>query len=122
MRHSIRQSKSQQLLVHRAQLLRANLSWPEQVLWKAIRSGQLGVPFRRQVPIGRYIVDFVAPRAKLVVEVDGSSHRLKRSADARRDRKLARLGYRVLRLEAKLVLMNLPAALQRICAALREGG
>jgi len=52
-----RQSKHQQLLVHRAQLLRANLSWPEQVLWNAIRSGQLGVAFRRQVPLGRYIAE-----------------------------------------------------------------
>jgi len=120
MRHSTRQSKNQQLLVHRAQLLRANLSWPEQVLWNAIRSGQLGVPFRRQVPIGRFVADFVAPRVKLIVEVGGSCHRFKQSADALRDRKLARLGYRVLRLEAKLVLTNLPAALQHICEALRE--
>ena len=92
MRYSTRQSKTQQLLVHRARLLRANPSWPEQVLWKAIRSGQLGVPFRRQVPLGCYVGDFVAPRAKLIVEVDGSSHRVKQVADARRDRKLARLG------------------------------
>ena len=68
-------------------------------------------------PLGRYMVDFVAPRAKLIVEVDGSFHRVKQSADARRDRKLARLGYRVLRLEADLVLRRLPLALQRI----REG-
>ena len=121
MRPSTRPSKNQQLLIHRARLLRANLSWPEQVLWKAIRSGQLGVPFRRQVPLGGYIADFVAAHAKLIVEVDGSAHRFKQSADARRDRKLARFGYKVLRFEAKLVLMNLPAALQRICEALREG-
>ena len=120
MRHSTRPSKHQQLLVHRARLLRGNLSWPEQVLWKAIRSGQLGVPFRRQVPLGCSIVDFVAPRAKLIVEVDGGSHRFKQSADARRDRKLARLGYRVLRLEAGLVLKHLPFALQRIRELLRE--
>ena len=119
MRHGTRHSKHQQLLVHRAQLLRANLSWPEQVLWNAIRSGQLGVPFRRQVPLGRYIADFVAPRAQVIVEVDGSSHRFKQSADARRDRKLTRLGYRVLRLEADLVLRHLPLALERIREALR---
>jgi len=98
--------------------MRAYPSPSEQVLWNAIRSGQLGVPFRRQVPLGRYIVDFLAPRAKLVIEVDGSSHRFKQAADARRDRKLGRLGYRVLRLEAGVVLRHLPLALQRIRAVL----
>ena len=122
MRHSTRQSKAQQLLIHRAQLLRANPSWPEQVLWNAIRSGKLGVPFRRQVPLGGYIADFVAPRAKLIVEVDGSCHSFKRVADARRDRKLARLGYKVLRLEADLVMKELPLALQHVREALHEGG
>ena len=82
----------------------------------------IGVPFRRQVPLGSYIADFVAPRAKLVVEVDGPCHERRRAFDARRDRKLARLGYRVLRLEARLVLHQLPVALQRIRQALGEGG
>ena len=122
MRHSIRQSKNQQLLVHRAQLLRANLSWPEQILWNAIRSGQLGVPFRRQVVVDRFIVDLVAPQAKLIVEVDGAQHQLRRSADQRRDRKLARLGYRVLRLEAQLVIKQLPLAIERVREALQKGG
>jgi very-short-patch-repair endonuclease len=57
--------------------------------------------FRRQVVIGeKFIVDFVAPRETLVVEVDGRAyHERRHAADARRDRKLARLGYRVLRLD-----------------------
>ncbi len=122
MRRTKHQSKVQQLLIHRAQLLRVNPSWPEQVLWNAIRSGQLGVPFRRQVPVGRFIVDFVAPQAKLAVEVDGRCHQLKRASDARRDRKLSRLGYRVLRLEAELVLKQLPIALQRVREALARTG
>jgi very-short-patch-repair endonuclease len=76
------------------------------------------VAFRRQVVIGRTIVDFVAPRARLVIEVDGAHHRLRRAADARRDAKLARLGYRVLRLEAELVMRRLPVALARLREAL----
>jgi very-short-patch-repair endonuclease len=92
------------------------------VLWKAIRSGQLGVPFRRQVPLGRYIADFVAPRARLIVEVDGGAHRFKQAADTRRDRKLARLSYTVLRLEAQLVITTLQFALQRVHEALRKPG
>ena len=100
--------------------MRAFPSPPEDKLWRAIRSCQLGVPFRRQVVIGRSIVDFVAPRASLVVEVDGAQHRLRRAADARRDRKLARLGYRVLRLEAELVMRELPVALSRVREALGQ--
>ena len=113
-------SKTKELLQHRAQLMRAYPSAPEQALWLAIRSGQLGIPFRRQVPLGRYIGDFVAAQAKLVVEVDGPCHDRRRAADARRDRKLGRLGYRVLRLEAELVVKQLPVALALVRVAQRE--
>jgi very-short-patch-repair endonuclease len=112
--------KTKQLLQHRAQLMRACPSPPEQALWLAIRSGQLGVPFRRQYPIGSFVADFAAPQAKLVVEVDGRCHERRRAADARRDRKLARMGYRVLRLEARLVLTQLPVALAKVRRALAE--
>jgi very-short-patch-repair endonuclease len=114
--------KTKHLLQRRAQLMRTNPSAPERALWFAIRSGQLGVAFRRQAVLGRYIVDFVAPQAKLVVEVDGQCHERRRAADARRDRKLACFGYRVLRLEAQLVLTNLPMALTRMRLALAETG
>jgi very-short-patch-repair endonuclease len=118
MRHKVIDSRTKQLLVHRAQLMRAYPSWPERVLWRALHSGQLGVPFRRQVVLGRYIVDFVAPRARLVVEVDGPQHERRRAADARRDRALGRLGYRVLWVDAGVVVRELPVALERIRAAL----
>ena len=75
--------------------------------------------FRRQVVIGRVIVDFVAPRARLIVEVDGGNHSARESADARRDRKLARMGYRVLRLDADLVRRDVHAAVEQIRTALR---
>jgi len=119
MRSKIVSPKTKQLLVRCAQLMRACPSPPEEKLWGALRSGKLGVPFRRQVVIGRYIVDFVAPRVRLVVEVDGAHHRLRRAADARRDAKVRRLGYRVLRLEAGLVTLEPAAALARVEAALR---
>jgi very-short-patch-repair endonuclease len=57
---------------------------------------------------------------KLVVEVDGEYHAPRRSADARRDRVLRRLGYRVLRLEAELVVRDVELALARIRGALAE--
>lgn len=88
-------------------------------LWQALRGAALGVAFKRQVPLaGRYIVDFLAPQVRVVVEVDGSSHATQQLADERRDRQLARLGYRVLRIPAALVMRDLAAAVQRIAAAL----
>jgi very-short-patch-repair endonuclease len=89
------------------------------VLWQALRGGALGLAFKRQVPLGdRYIADFFAPLVGLVVEVDGSVHRSSRAADRRRDEKLRRLGYRVVRVDAALVLRNANAALSVISAAL----
>jgi very-short-patch-repair endonuclease len=81
---------------------------------------ELGVEFRRQVVIAnQFIVDFLAPRIKLVMEVDGRAcHERRPCADARRDRKLARLGYRVLRIDADLVERDFPAAALLISAAL----
>jgi very-short-patch-repair endonuclease len=70
--------------------MRSALTPSEQALWTLLRDKQLGVWFRRQVPIGRYIADFAAVGVRLVVD--------RRTADARRDRALARLGFRVLRL------------------------
>jgi leucyl-tRNA synthetase len=117
-KQSRQQLKFQALLAERAHCFRHNLSENERILWSRISGKQLGVAFRRQFPVGKYIVDFVAPRAKLIVEVDDRSHELKRAADARRDRDLGRLGYRVLRIPAELVRGNLAEAVARIVAAL----
>jgi very-short-patch-repair endonuclease len=89
-------------------------------LWRALRSSQLGVAFRRQVPLLSFIADFYAPSARLVVEVDGGYHARRVSADARRDRKLARAGYRVVRLQAELVMRDLTAAVRAVRHALDE--
>jgi very-short-patch-repair endonuclease len=90
----------------------------EAALWAALRAKQLGVEFRRQVPVLRFIVDFLAPRERLVVEIDGGYHARRMRADARRDQKLRRAGYRVLRIPSELVMQNLPEALATIRASL----
>jgi len=78
-----------------------------------------GNPFRRQVLVGnQYIVDFPAPTIGLVVEIDGLYHARRVVADARRDRYLTRLGYRVLRLDSDLVLRRLAAAVERVREAI----
>jgi very-short-patch-repair endonuclease len=92
-------------------------------LWEALRGGALGAQFRRQVPLcGRYIVDFLAPAARLVVEVDGGYHAKRQRADAWRDRGLRRLDYRVLRLPADLVMQSTAEAVQRVVQALSSAG
>lgn len=85
------------LLAERARGMRFAPTSTEALLWSALRGSRLGVQFRRQFVIGRYIVDFCAPAAKLVVEIDGGYHKCIASADARRDSALQQHGFRVLR-------------------------
>ena len=115
-RHSQRSST---LEIH-ARQHRSALTSTEQTLWTELQGGRLGVWFRRQVVIGRFIVDFLAPRERLVIEVDGAYHANRVGADQRRDRKLARMGYRVLRLDAELVRRDVHAAVARVRAALAQ--
>jgi very-short-patch-repair endonuclease len=98
---------------------RSQLTESEATLWSALKARQLGVSFRRQVPVaGLFIADFLAPSIKLIVEVDGAIHARKQDPDARRDRKLQRAGFRIVRISAQLVLRDLQAAVAFIRAAL----
>ena len=98
------------VLVARPRLMRFAPTESEALLWGELRGGRLGVVFRRQVVIDRYIADFAAREARLVVEVDGRCHERRGAADARRDRALRHAGWRVVRVEAELVLRALPEA------------
>ena len=118
---SYQQIQREILLSQRAHEMRREPTRSEAALWAAISRGQLGVSFRRQVPLGnQYIADFVAPAVKLIIEVDGAYHRRRVTADARRTRVLGRLGYRVLRIDAELVLRELPAAVEAVREALQS--
>ena len=74
--------------------------------------------FRRQVRIGRYIVDFASHRAKLVVEIDGGQHVEQAAADAERTRFLESEGYRVVRFWNNEVLTKIDGVLEAIASAL----
>ena len=78
-----------------------------------------GATFRRQTPIGPYIVDFVCHAAKLVIEIDGGQHFESRQEqrDARRDAYLANKGFRVLRFNNHDVMTNREGVLETIAAA-----
>ncbi len=109
--------RSSPLIIARAREMRFAMTESEQILWRELRGGRLGVAFRRQVPIGRYVADFAAPTLKLVVEVDGGCHVRRIAADARRDRVLRRWGFTVLRVEAELVRRELSQAVALVRAA-----
>jgi very-short-patch-repair endonuclease len=102
------------LVASRARQMRFALTPSEQKLWSEIAGCWLGVRFRRQVPIGRYVVDFLAPQVRLVVEVDGEYHSRRKGLDARRDEALRRWGYHVLRLDAELVEREVAVAVERV--------
>ena len=111
--------KSQARLELFARQHRSRLTESEARLWSAINARRLGVSFRRQVPVaGQFIADFCAPAIGLVVEVDGAIHARKAGPDARRDLKLRRAGFRIVRVSAESVLGDLPAAVALIRAAL----
>ncbi|MDF1592141.1 MAG: endonuclease domain-containing protein [Desulfobacterales bacterium] len=81
-----------------ARHLRKNLTDAEQLLWRHIRGRQLkGYKFRRQSPVGKYIVDFVCFENRLVIELDGGQHARRRSYDHQREQWLHSQGFRVIR-------------------------
>ncbi len=106
------------VLTARATDMRAAPTATEALLWQRLAGSQLGVGFRRQLVIGDFIADFAAPAARLVVEVDGPYHAGRGDRDARRDRALARAGWRVVRVRGDLVAGDLDAAVAIIVAAL----
>jgi len=112
--------KRGELLEGRAAAMRGDLNGVESALWRELSVSKLGVAFRRQVVVGEFIADFAAPSVKLIVEVDGSYHAKCIRSDARRDKRLGRLGFRVLRLPHEVVLKNMPAAVALIRVALAE--
>jgi very-short-patch-repair endonuclease len=68
----------------------------ESKLWSHIRNDQLGITFRRQHAIGNYIPDFCCPKAKLIIELDGSQHLEQEEYDQERTKYLESLGYKVI--------------------------
>jgi very-short-patch-repair endonuclease len=95
----------------RARALRTNATDAERTLWRHLRARALdGHKFVRQVPIDRYVVDFICREARLIIELDGGQH-AGSAYDAARDAALGRLGYRVVRYWNADVLRNLEGVL-----------
>lgn len=93
----------------------------EKLLWQKLRRRQLGgYKFRRQHPIGNYIVDFYCAETKLIVEVDGDIHAYQESYDKERTKDLEALGYQVVRFWNEQVLKETIGVLEMILAACDE--
>jgi len=107
------------LTVQRARGLRLQSSATGSVLWNELRNRKLrGIKFRRQQPLGPYIVDFYAPQLRLAVEVDGPHHEQSKEKDLQRQHFLEQQGVRFLRIPAVDIDTNLKACVERIAAAL----
>jgi very-short-patch-repair endonuclease len=95
--------------------LRKNMTDTERVLWYHLRNRQIEkYKFRRQHPIGKYIVDFICLERFLIIEVDGSQHFEQHVYDKERDQYLNNKGYRVVRFWNNEVLQEMDGVLEEI--------
>jgi very-short-patch-repair endonuclease len=100
-----------------AKRLRANTTPHERALWRALKELPVdGTHFRRQAPIGPYVVDFLCPAKHLIIELDGGHHNDDETAKRDRERQLwlEREGYRVVRFWNSEIRSDLNAVLERI--------
>ncbi|MCF8505895.1 MAG: endonuclease domain-containing protein [Caulobacter sp.] len=103
-----------------ARRLRKSMTRSEVALWSALRGKRLaGLRFRRQHPLGPFVVDFYCAAQRLAVEVDGAVHGTERvsEGDAERDQWIEKSGVRIVRIPDALVLNDMDAALRLIGAA-----
>ncbi|ACZ38059.1 endonuclease domain-containing protein [Sphaerobacter thermophilus] len=104
-----------------ARQLRRTQTPAEATLWQALRGRSFhGLKFRRQHPLGPYVVDFYCPSLRLIIEVDGDVHHERRDYDTARTEHLAQYHYHVVRFRNEEVLCDLDGVLQRLTALITE--
>jgi very-short-patch-repair endonuclease len=113
-----RQPRSNSQTKHRAIELRKESTLAEHKLWSRIRNDQLGVTFRRQHAIGKYIPDFCSPKARLIIELDGSHHLDQQAYDQERTQYLESQGYKVIRFWNKDVMNDMDGVIRAIIQAM----
>ena len=105
----------------RARELRKVQTEAEKLLWKHIRNRQLsGYKFRRQYPVGHYIVDFVCLSIQLIIELDGSQHMNNESYDERRTQYLNARGFKVVRFWNNDILIQTDSVLEALSLTLSQ--
>jgi very-short-patch-repair endonuclease len=106
-----------------ARRLRRDMTAAETIIWRSLRAGRLrGAKFRRQVPIGPFVADFLCFEARLIVELDGPPHEVpeRRQHDERRDAWLRRQGFRVLRFPNDLAVGGTELLIAKVEQALAD--
>ena len=102
-------------MIEIARQFRKEPTQSEAILWKALRKQQVeGRKFRRQQPIGRFVVDFFCASERLIVEIDGGIHESQKNLDHQRQLLLESLGLRFLRVSSEQVETNLAEVLTLI--------
>ncbi len=115
-----RPRRSTPKIMHQAGELRKESTPAERKLWAYLRGDKLGVNFRRQHAIGKYIPDFCSPKAKLVIELDGSQHLEQEEYDLERTMYLELQGYKVIRFWNNDVMNNIEGVILAIMLALEK--
>ncbi len=111
----IKQRRQQKHKIEFAKQLRKRMTKEESLLWNELRNRKFqNIKFRRQVPIGSYIVDFCSKEYGLIIELDGLSHKERKDYDKERDAFLQSRGYKVLRIANTEIFKNIPNTLQYI--------
>ena len=106
--------------MHNAGKLRKEPTPAERKRWSRTRNDQLGVNFRRQHAIGKYIPDFCSPKARLIIELDGSQHMEQKEYDEERTKYLEAQGYKVIRFWNNDVINDLETVLTEIWNIVQE--
>jgi very-short-patch-repair endonuclease len=102
-------------LTNLAKTLRKRSTDAELLLWQRLRARRLeGIKFRRQQPVGDFIVDFLSFEKRIIIEIDGGQHAEDRQKDRDRDKFLTHAGFKILRFWNNEVLENLQGVLERI--------
>jgi very-short-patch-repair endonuclease len=98
-----------------AKVLRKSQTDAEKIVWQKLRSKQLnGFKFKRQQPLGRYIVDFVCFDKKLIIEIDGGQHATQKDKDLQREQWLQSEGFEVVRFWNNDIFENIEGVLETI--------
>ncbi len=103
-----------------ARELRLRETWAEELLWEALRGRRLdGLKFRRQHPMGPFVLDFCCVERRIAIELDGGVHETQLEQDAAREELLIANGFRVLRFPNEDIFDRLPQVLEQIREAAR---
>jgi very-short-patch-repair endonuclease len=101
-------------IFRKAEVLRKNMTDAEKVLWERLRKKQLGLRFKAQHPIERFIADFYCHKAKLVIEIDGKIHNVQKEYDLGREAELEKYGLKIIRFTNDEVLNNIDWVIEKI--------